>query len=385
MQLIGSEAQAALAAKELIGSKSLLELTTGLTKEDVQALKANPSDDLRTAIALKFGRQFDRLSQGRAQGTSFAILDLLTKDRAKAVRMALAHRIAASHFVPERIARRMADDELEVAWPVLEQSPVLSDDALIEIVRTRPPIYAFAVAGRQPLSAKVADALAAHDVVDVVMRLVDNHEAALSDAALARILELGKGDPEIEQRLTRRPDLPFALVERFVSRLGAELDWAPVSTRRMAKAEARRMAAAVNGRAIERSSPSSRRILDLRHALGRRFAAGDLKPTDILALLRDCEIDQAECALAILAGCDVRNVRKLLHGSDKRGLVALCVKAGFTAPQYLALRMAIGLIEQGEREDVDLLRYQSETMAFAQAQFERMRANPDTLKPWFST
>jgi uncharacterized protein (DUF2336 family) len=383
MQAFGHGAQAALAASGLFKEKSLLELTTGLTIEDVEALKANPSDDLRAAIAVKFGRQFDRLSQGKAQGTSLAILDRLTKDRAKAVRLALAHTVAASSFLPEVIACRLIRDEIEIAWPVLEQSPVLPDSALIDAIRTRPPPYAFAIAGRQPLASVVADVLVVHEAVDVVGRLVDNHEASLSAAAIDRVLELCQSDSDLEQRLARRPDLPYAVVERFVSRLGAELGWAPVSTRHMAKAEAQRMAAAVTGRAIERISSTSRRMTTLRRSLDQRFAAGDLRPTDILALLRDCEIDQAECGLAVLAGIEIREVRKLLYGIDKRGLVALCVRAGFTAPQYLALRVAIGLMEQGDREDVGQLHYQSETMAYAQAQFERMLANPDLLKPWF--
>ena len=66
-----------------------------------------------------------------------------------------------------------------------------------------------------------------------------------------------------------------------------------------------------------------------------------------MAFLRDGEIARVEAGLALLADIDLPRVRQLLYGMDKRGLAALCARAGFGAPHYVALRMALDLAEQG--------------------------------------
>ena len=66
-----------------------------------------------------------------------------------------------------------------------------------------------------------------------------------------------------------------------------------------------------------------------------------------MAFLRDGAIARVEAGLALLADIDVPRVRQLLYGMDKRGLAALCARAGFGAPHYIAMRMALDLAEQG--------------------------------------
>ena len=66
-----------------------------------------------------------------------------------------------------------------------------------------------------------------------------------------------------------------------------------------------------------------------------------------MAFLRDGAIAKVEAGLALLADIDVPRVRQLLYGMDKRGLAALCARAGFGAPHYIAIRMALDLAEQG--------------------------------------
>jgi uncharacterized protein (DUF2336 family) len=79
------------------------------------------------------------------------VLDLLVRDTAKEVRQALAKAVASSPSLPPPTALRPARNDIAVARPILEHSPILDDEALINVVRANAIRYALAVVGREGL------------------------------------------------------------------------------------------------------------------------------------------------------------------------------------------------------------------------------------------
>src|SRR3954447_887280 len=129
------------------------------------------SPHARAQVAAKFGRQFDDLCTGSDRAVADAVLELLVRDLAVEVRQALATTVAASALLPAHVARQLAADRIEIAGPILEHSPVLSDEDLVRVVRTNAMQYALAVAGRQRLSEMVSEELVDTGQAEVVTRL----------------------------------------------------------------------------------------------------------------------------------------------------------------------------------------------------------------------
>jgi uncharacterized protein (DUF2336 family) len=318
-----------------------------LSLADVQALQADPSPSSRAGLAAKFGRQYDQLIGGRTRPLAEAVLQLLVRDGDPRVRRALAEAVAASPNLPHAVAARLAGDDPDVARPILEQSPVLSDDDLAAIVRTHAVPYALAVAGRAHLSEQLSDLLADTNEQEVIAALVGNRGAELSASTLQRLAADYRDNGRIGDRLIRRPNLPSALLDRFLAAIGARLEWQAIRKRRMSKAEARQMIAALRDHVSASLEASERGEPALEHQLRQRLGSGELEPEDILAFLRDGETGRVEAGLALLADVDPARARELLHGRDRRGLAALCARADFGAPHYVALSMALDLAEQG--------------------------------------
>jgi uncharacterized protein (DUF2336 family) len=179
-----------------------------LSPTDVQALRGNPSAESRVQLAVKFGRQYDHLVDGETRSLADAVLHLLVKDLEVKVRQALSDALASSPKLPPDVVSRLAQDDIEVARPILERSPVLSDQELGEIVRTHAMQYALAVAGREHLSEVISDILAASGEAEVVARLVGNAGAQISLATLQRVAADYRDDTGVQDRLIRRPALP---------------------------------------------------------------------------------------------------------------------------------------------------------------------------------
>ena len=65
---------------------------------------------------------------------------------------------------------------------------------------------------------------------------------------------------------------------------------------------------------------------------------------------------------------------------DKRGTAALCLRAGFGAGHYLAVRMALDLAQSGVAPTTRQSAYTTEALEFLRNQYERLRARPDVVE-----
>ena len=353
-----------------------------LSLADVQELRGNPSTGARATLAAKFGRQYDSLIESETKSLAESVLLLLVRDLEKSVRQALAETVAASPHLPHDVAMRMARDEIEVARLVLERSPVLGDEDLAEIVRTHAMQYAFAVAGREHLSEYLSDIVAEAGDAEVIARLVGNGGAQISLGTLTRLADDYRDDRGIQDRLVRRPALPYELVDRMVAEIGERLEWELVRKRRMTAEEARQLIAATRERATINIVAREHGERSLERELRDRLTVGELGPEQLLTYLRDGEISRFEAGIALLADADPRRVRQLLYGVDRRGLAALAARAGFATPHYVALRMTLDLAERGVKGTAPEAPYGDDTMRFIQDQYEQIRSDATLISRW---
>jgi len=89
------------------------------------------------------------------------ILRNLVKDVEDTVRRALADQLAKRKDAPRDVVLSLANDKIEVAYPILLQSQVLRDLELVEIIHHRTLEYQLAIAMRETVSETVSEALVA--------------------------------------------------------------------------------------------------------------------------------------------------------------------------------------------------------------------------------
>ena len=340
---------------------------------DVEALKRDPSTEGRALIARKLGQSFDSLAVDRTRNLANGLLSLLVNDIEKEVRKALAETVSTSENLPVPVARQLASDDIEVAGPILANSPVLSDADLIEIVRTNAMQYALAVAGRERVSEELSDALVDSGHQQVVVRLVGNVGAKLSDRTMKRVMDDYRHDQQVQDRLVRRPELPFEMVEEMVGVIGARIEWELTRSKRMDPEQAKAIMRAVQDRAAIGLTAREHGDQTLRTRLRELYMADELNAEDILKFLRDGDINSFEQAMSLMARLEPPAIRRLVYNQDRRYLALLCARADFPAPYYINLRMAIEMAEATVSPDGRELSYSGEALQFLQKQYERLR------------
>ena len=161
-----------------------------------------------------FFSQHDILSD-RERALMTEILRQLIHDVEVSVRRALAERLSEQPLAPHELVIALANDEIEVAHPLLVNSDVLQDLELIEIIRNRTLEHQLAIGIRKSVSEEVTDALIATDSVDVIKTLLENHHAKISQRTMEYLVEQSQRVDTYQNPLLRRPDLETTLAKRM--------------------------------------------------------------------------------------------------------------------------------------------------------------------------
>jgi hypothetical protein len=116
-------------------------------------------------------------------------------------RVHVAKLLAPLDRAPGNVVVKLANDEIEVAQPLLEFSNVLSDDDLIEIIANQSEDHRLAIAGRPQVPERVGEAIVEHGETASVIKLVRNAKAELGQQALERLAERAASDAAIAEDL----------------------------------------------------------------------------------------------------------------------------------------------------------------------------------------
>ena len=189
-----------------------------LTEEDLAKLLSDPSGDTRAETAAKIAQNFgegDLSDKEREMAQD--IFRIMVKDAEVRVREALAQNLKENPNVPHDVAVSLARDVDSVSLPVLQFSEVLSDEDLIEIVRSQGPSKQVAIAQREKVSQIVSSALVNTENADVVSSLVSNNGAEISTGDLEKVVENFAENEAIRDAMVFRPKLPVTVAERLLT------------------------------------------------------------------------------------------------------------------------------------------------------------------------
>jgi uncharacterized protein (DUF2336 family) len=185
-------------------------------------LLAQDSDStVRSDLAGKIARLTPGLSaeqHSTLYNLTIETLEVLVHDQVVQVRGILSEALKDVANAPPSVIRQLArDTEISVSGPVLELSPVLSDEDLIEIINSAPAQGALnAISKRQGLREPVSDAIAASGDHSAVASLLSNRSAQIREETLDLIVNAA---PAIElwyEPLVRRPGLPVRAARKIV-------------------------------------------------------------------------------------------------------------------------------------------------------------------------
>lgn len=140
------------------------------------------------------------------------------------VRKHLAETLSAVKHAPPELISKLANDEIEVARPVLMKSGVLRDADLLDIVKARGQEHLQAVSMREKVSEQIADAIVEKGNDTVLGTLASNAGAEISENAMETMVTRSEdGDDVLQEALVKRQDIPPELLKKMYKHVSQAL------------------------------------------------------------------------------------------------------------------------------------------------------------------
>ncbi len=340
------------------------KLPSGLLRRAVDAASAED----RAVATLAIGRQV-RTATMTEDDRRFAraLFERIASDVSEEVRRALSVTLRSSPNLPRAVANQLIADIDSIAAPLLEHSPVVTDDDLIVVLRSRAAAKIRAIASRAHVSERVSGAVISFGDGPAVAALAANDGALISEGDAARIMRLAQNDDLIREAALRREDMPAELVVSLIST----------------------QVAAVEGALAPRTDQAAAIARDVKTRAQASFATRDWSPCAmrayVEALVKTGGLDDAtlaraagqgdwrfvQCALAVIAGISEEKAGLMVLDSQPFALTALAKRAGLSDAARELLVVAASAYIDLSRRAVSLDR-----RAFQRMMAERIASHP---------
>lgn len=248
------------------------------------------------------------------------LLDVVDADG----RSMLSQQIGSIETTPRELVLKLANDTAIVAAPILENSPVLTDDDLYTLAKTKGQDHLLAISKRDALQARVTDVLLERGEQPVRRSVAANTSAELSDWGGRLLIKLAEVDTTLRESLTERHDLNKANFEKLLAMLPedrqAKLRHIFENNERVARDLFREASLLVDDSKIERRKAR----------LNTKIALKDIRdghrPLDQVVIEYSLANDLYDLSylLAQLSTVDEKFVRNVMVRQDIEAIAVLC-------------------------------------------------------------
>ena len=317
-------------------------------------LARDEDESVRVSLAEKVAQLLPHLDQGaqnKARQYITETLEALARDQVTQVREVLAEALKEVAQAPSTVIQRLAHDARKVvAATVLEFSPLLSHQDLIEIIEEGCASGKLqAISRRKGLASGVADAIVSTENEVAITALLQNSSAQIREETLDLLVDRAPRVTAWHEPLVKRPSLPSRaagklatfVADSLLKQLGDRQDLDPDTARRIASEVRQRLQDGATdrpGARPARSAPEAARL----------HADGQLDEAALGAALADGERDFVRAGLALRARVSEQLAEKILNSGSPRGVTALAWSAHMDMRFATQLQITLARIPPGE-------------------------------------
>lgn len=299
-----------------------------------------------------------------------------------AARTVLAKRIAVIENAPASTIKALAnDDAIEVAEPVLSQSPVLTDDMLTECIASRGQEYLLAIATRSTLSENVSGHLIVKGDRKVLGAVVNNPGASISEPSFKVLVDRGADDDWLAECIAKRADIPTQHFRELVSR-------ATEIIRQRLVAESPQRQVLIDGIlsrvAGSKGAGGRAQVKDYR-AAELTVKSQPLTEAAVGEFARIKKLDELVVAISQMSGIPPSEIDRLFMNTWSSPVAVILKAIGFHMPTLQAIYFS--RLASGEGPKSDFIQTKAEFIALQRTtadrimRFYRVRKTTDQGKP----
>jgi len=286
------------------------------------------------------------------------------------IRQHLSTAMSQMGGAPKELVVHLANDEIEVARPVLMKSNLLADKDLLAIVKEMTQEHMLAISGRETVSTAVSDGLVARGDDTVLQSLATNSGAALSKQGMEKLAVRSEANKDLCSALLERDDFPEDLEKKLLEHVSDTLKEHVRAESGDADADLISDFLAESKKFVlsQREPPKEQNPEHVEKFIKRKELLGQLDIALLLKLLHDGKVSEFLAGIARLGGVDLPTARRILFDTTGEKLAVICKAVGFERDEFTdLLSVSDSIAKRTKEENVELL-YMYDRIPVASAQ-----------------
>lgn len=254
------------------------------------------------------------------------------------LRSALSEKLAVMKNAPLQVVLELANDEIDVAKPMLVSSEVLGDLDLLYIIQSKDKDYWRSIAQRRFMNEVVIDALADTYDVDTALNLAENKEIVLTQHAVCVLSDVAQNEERVAQPLLRRDEISPDFAAKLYHSVGQVLkdtikNRFPDIQQYLDKTLDEIVLEFTQDNPIYYFSPVATQMQEARQLRGM----GLLNEKLMVAALKKRQYQRFVALFSVYCGMSVEKIIPILKQHSGMGLAVLCRARGFKKQDFLSL------------------------------------------------
>jgi uncharacterized protein (DUF2336 family) len=324
---------------------------------DMERLQMKPVPEVKQQLTEKVSYYYgQKLFDDKDMRIAVEVIRMLAQDAELKIRQTLANNLKQCDALPHDVAMRLARDVSDVAVPLLEYSVVLTQEDLIEIVKSCTDLQSLiAIAKRSDIKSPLANTLIHVQEDQVTQTLLQNEKAELNEDSFRYILNLFPDNDGIMQLMVNHANLPVGVAERILSHVSSDLQETLMKRFHIDRNVARQLTEATKEQTTLFVLSNGSKIQQTESLVAHLFTHNKLTHSIILRALCKGDLPFFEVAMAKLAGITPQLSHELIWKQGVSGFSSLYKRAGLPKGTFNAvniiLQFAIQEINEGSVGD----------------------------------
>jgi uncharacterized protein (DUF2336 family) len=262
---------------------------------------------------------------GEQAGVFDDVFEQLIKEIEDKAMLELTDRMASLDNAPERLIRRLAnDDSIEISGPVLEHSPQLDQGEILEIARTKSLAHLEAIAGRAELGEQLTDVLVERGDVTVARKVAANSGARFSEDSLRSLVDLASADSDLAHAVARRRELPPTMFRNLLARATDTVRKRLMDTANPATAKAINKILTEVSQKVESATVTKRDYRASKMAVMDAQKQSGVTPATLMQFAKALKLEETVVTLSLLTGVAVDVIDRFLDDPSDDPIMILC-------------------------------------------------------------
>jgi uncharacterized protein (DUF2336 family) len=296
----------------------------------------------------------------RERGLMFDILGHLVHETEMSVRRTVSACLAELPDAPRDLIRLLANDDIEIAYPVLTNSGVLQDEDLIEVIHHRTQEHQLAITIRSTINEQVSEALVETGNENVIRSLLKNTDAKISRGTMEYLVEQSKRIDSFQEPILQRRELDPELVTQMFTWVSTVLRQLIVDDWDLDAATVDSLLERATAREIQASAYDARELSKSQQLTENLEAVGKMTPETMLGVLREGEVALFIAMFTKFTSLDEVFVRRMLFEHGGNALAITCKAAGIGKAVFAAI---FGLTRNKQNDEDDALKETRQCLA----------------------